>query len=85
MLPSSWVALLNNCPDSLLLFARLFIESWGLERDQVHSAFANLPPVPLQLVNVKLPRLLFVELIAATSKSHVAGIQQYIQATPSER
>ncbi|CBK24019.2 uncharacterized protein [Blastocystis hominis] len=65
LLPTSWAALLSK-PSILSLFARIFLDSTPLERQQASLALDRVAPTtPVAVAPIQLPQLLFLELIAA--------------------
>ena len=88
LLPTSWAALLTK-PSILSLFARIFLESTPLERQQASIALDRVAPTTqVAVASIQLPKLLFLELIAAEKAEEArktSAVARYLKASTEIR
>lgn len=88
LLPASWSYLLQSS-SFITTFAQVYLHATDIEKQQADKARESLH-ITDKLVNyvIKLPRLLFIQLITmsvTSSTSHVSGIDGYLSLSPRER
>lgn len=88
LLPASWSNLLQSS-SFLTTFAQIYLHATDMEKQQANKARESLH-MTNNVVNyvIKLPRLLFIQLITMpveSSTSHVSGIDYYTSLSPRER
>ena len=86
LLPTSWNLLLRRKPRVASLFARLFLSAADLERQQAEKVLAEVEgKMETTVIPIKLPKLLFLQLIAIEGDSQTAGIERYLASSGENR
>ena len=86
LLPTSWNLLLRRKPRVASLFARLFLSAADLERQQAEKVLAEVEgKMETTVIPIKLPKLLFLQLIAIDGDSQTAGIERYLASSGENR